>query len=98
MKASEVYRKAAKMLEAGREHFPCWAVGRCAGGNVENYRNPRTLAGRFILTMAPGKTEASTPEAASDSYISQDGTEGEEHSILALCFMAAIAADEESAR
>lgn len=89
-KPGDVYREAARLLESGHEHFPCLAVGLCDSGQWKDYLDPTTLAGRFILTMAPGKREASSTRKASDLYIAHGGTL-ENRSILALCFMAAIA-------
>ena len=92
MTPSEVYAAAAKMLEDKRQDFPCIAVGLVATGQGADWYDPKTLAGKFILTMAPGKRQATNTSEASDRYLNHGGLG---HSVLALCFMAAIAADEE---
>ena len=91
MTDAEVYVKAAKMLEDGHQRYPCVAVGLVTNNNAGAWIQRDTLAGRFILTMAPGKRERRTTREASHAYIFANGLY-DGHSILALCFMAAITA------
>ena len=90
MEPSQVYAAAARRLEdqVGSE-YPCIEVGRLSGGILGNWYIPSTLAGQFILAMAPGRRQARDCVKASKAYIEQGGLD-DGHSILALCFMAAI--------
>ena len=89
MSPSEIYLKAAEMVANGSHTFPCTAVYAADPDHV-NWYQPESLTRAFILTMAPGREAFATPGAASDSYLRRTFGDLKSHSILALCFMAAI--------
>lgn len=87
MTPREVYLEAARDVAKGTQTFPCTAVYAHDG---VNWHQPESLARKFILTMAPGRTIFTSPYAASCEYLLKTfhGLKG--HSVLALCFMAAM--------
>ena len=89
MKASEVYREAAKQMELGYANFCCHALTRVGGyglcAKMKKLYAPRSLSSAWMEDSDDGK----------GSYL---GTESHNYRILALCFMAAIAEDEERSR
>ena len=96
MKASKIYRAAAKLVEEGKEKFPCLAVRAC-DPKYGGWQGNCELAAEFIITMSPGKMKPKTGEAASDRYLNRihcGSEQGINHNVLALCFMAAIAESE----
>ena len=97
MKASEVYREAAKQMEDqigyGYEtEYSCCAVGFVAGGKTgyySDYKLAQEYASRF----------AETPSALQQLIMEYVGPKERLNvRILGLCFMAAIAEDEERSR
>ena len=78
------------MVADGRHMFPCTAVYDADPAHV-NWHQPESLARQFILTMAPGREAFITSGAASEAYLRKMPLLNlRSHSVLALCFMAAI--------
>jgi hypothetical protein len=92
VKHHEIYLLAARMVADGTEKFPCTAVHRADPTHL-TWNEPDSLTRHFILTMAPGRYGCTRPKPASDAYVSALYTGFKEHSILALCFMAAMVED-----
>ena len=89
MRAWEVYLKAAQMVESGEHVFPCTAVYSADPAHV-SWNEPGSLTRRFILTMAPGRSGFENAWPASQHYLSRLSSGLKSHSVLALCFMAAM--------
>lgn len=90
MNPVEVYLKAAEAVGDRSHTYPCTAVYSYDG---INWHQPESLARKFILTMAPGRSEFQSPAAASAAYIRRTVGTLREHSITALCLMAAMEAE-----
>ena len=90
MEPREVYLRAAELVAAGKHTFPCTAV-YSADPQHMNWHREDSLTRQFILTMAPSVTGFHTPQAASSAYLLKLWHGLKDHSVLALCFMAAIA-------
>ena len=90
MSPSEIYLKAAEMVANGSHTYPCTAVYAADPSHV-NWYQPESLTRQFILTMAPGREAFVASGAASDAYLRKMPLLNlRSHSVLALCFMAAI--------
>lgn len=89
MSPIEIYLRAAEAVGDRSHLYPCTAVYAQEG---VNWHLPESLTRKFILTMAPGRDEFSTPAAASAAYLRRTLGKLRPHSILALCFMAAMEA------
>jgi len=87
MTPGEIYTEAARRVADGEHIFPCTSVYSVEG---VNWHQPESLTRKFILMMAPGAEAFTTPYAASSSYLRKLYTGLKWHSVLALCFMAAM--------
>ena len=94
MKPHEIYLLAARLVAEGTHRFPCTAVHSADPAHI-GWNHSESLTRRFILTMAPSRHGYVSPKAASDAYVNALYTGFKEHSVLALCFMAAITEMEE---
>jgi len=90
MSPAEVYVKAAELVATGAHTYPCTAVYSVEG---VSWNEPQSLTRKFILTMAPGRAGFNSPYAASAFYLLKLLTGLRDHSVLALCFMAAMETD-----
>ena len=97
MKRSEVYREAARLLEAGEYtyNWSCWTICQAKGVPFYNFGEPKPAeVDDYEITFSPYNENA-------DSHTRHcwgrawDEDERRDCRILALCFMAAIAEDEE---
>lgn len=89
MKSSEVYRKAARSVKAGRSHGCCWAIVNAAYPNdgchtLGHYRKECPQLQRFIALFPPDDG------AAVGYWFCGD----KEHRLNALLLLAAISESE----
>lgn len=87
MTPREIFLQAAQLVHSGAHTYPCTAVFSLEG---VNWHQPESLTRRFILTMAPGSSGFVYPVAASSAYLRKTVGDLRRHSVLALCFMAAM--------
>ena len=90
MNPASIYRRAAEMVATGAHVFPCTAVYSADPQHL-SWHSEDSLTRKFILSMAPGRSDFITPGAASTAYLNRTWSGRKDHSVLALCFVAAIA-------
>ena len=89
MKPSEIYAKAAQRIERGESSRACWAIQEVLN---ESRLYDSRLRAEYVDRVLCGE------EATWVLYDSISHEKAQEIRALSLCFMAAIAADEERAK
>lgn len=94
MKASEIYRRAAELQDTG-QYSSCYAVNEAVTGDA---RKPTKEAQKYAALFSPRENH-DPDESWGLEWADNPWFWGvNECRVLALCFMAAIAADEERAK
>ena len=92
MKRSEIYREAAKRMENGKYCFSCFAVAIVAGESSNG------SAVKFYERWFKQRGSGSAWMVDFPGHEPEDMASARDRRVLSLCFMAAIAEDEERSR
>lgn len=90
MNPSEIYRKAAELIARGTQQHSCVAISIVV--NYESFHERQSYGALFRPSRRVGSNDPWGEWWSEESKVCRDCR------VIALCFMAAIAEDEESAK
>ena len=91
MKLSTIYKRAAKLQEAGMYEYPCWAIASACGGAKSMWMVESTPASKFTRVFS-----GESPKLRSVKYVEarynarEEGIHPHDFDVVALCLAAAV--------
>ena len=91
MKTPNIYARAARRMERDPAgvRYPCWAILEAGGTPTRSYQVDHDCL-RFMSAFIGGTGEEMSYHFIDQMNGDDDGTDFIDHSILALCFVAAM--------